>query len=107
MKEYYFSVLIQDAETINEIRELREQFAENDEFNICAVVADQFECFSENADNFTDYKPFIGKNGDFVVATYREYTLVRNMSVCGDYMLYRKATETENEWLNDHNKETL
>ncbi len=101
MKDYYFSVLIQDAEAINEIRELREQFAENDDFNICAFVADQFECFSENADNFTDYEPYIRKGSDFVVGTYCNYVLVRNMSVCGDYMLYRKATKEENEWLNN------
>lgn len=100
-KEYYFSVLIQDADTINEIDNLREQNEENDNFSICEYVADMFECFSENADNFTDYEPYIGKGSDFCVDTYGEYALLCNLSLGGDYMLCRKATDQENEWFND------
>ena len=100
-KEYWFSVLIQDSETKEEIDNLREQNKENDNFNICAYVADMFECFSESEDNFTDYKPYIGKGSDIPISSYNEYVLLRNLCVCGDYMLYRKATEEELEWLND------
>ena len=104
MKKYYFSILIQDSETINEIDELREKFAENDDFNICAYVCDMF-CgigFEDDKDNFTDYMPYICKGSDFTVDTYREYTLVRNLAVCGNYMLYREATAEEVEWLEEN-----
>ena len=104
MKKYYFSILIQDSDTINEIDELRKKFAENDDFNICAYVCDMF-CgigFEDDKDNFTDYMPYICKGSDFIVRTYREYTLVRNLTVCGDYMLYREATAEEVEWLEEN-----
>ena len=104
MKKYYFSILIQDSDTINEIDELRKKFAENDDFNICAYVCDMF-CgigFEDDKDNFTDYVPYIGMGGDFTVDTYREYELVRNLAVCGDYMLYREATAEEVEWLEEN-----
>lgn len=104
MKKYYFSILIQDGETISEIDTLREKFADNEDFNICAYVCDMF-CgigFEDVEDNFTGYKPYIGKGSDFVVRTYREYTLVRNLAVGGDYMLYREATKDEVEWLEEN-----
>ena len=104
MKKYYFSILIQDSDTINEIDELRKKFAENDDFNICAYVCDMF-CgigFEDDKDNFTDYMPYICKGSDFIVRTYREYTLVRNLAVGGDYMLYREATKDEVEWLEEN-----
>ena len=101
MKKYYFSILIEDSEIINEFDELREKFAENDDFNICAYACDMF-CgvgFEDNKDNFTDYRPYICKGSDFIINTYKEYTLIRNLSICGYYMLYREATEKEVEWL--------
>ena len=104
MKKYYFSILIQDSDTISEIDTLREKFVENDDFNICAYVCDMF-CgigFEDDEDNFTDYVPYIGMGGDFTVGTYREYTLVRNLAIGGDYMLYREATEDEVEWLEEN-----
>ena len=104
MKKYYFSILIQDSDTINEIDELRKKFAENDDFNICAYVCDMF-CgigFEDDKDNFTDYVPYIGIGGDFTVDTYREYELVRNLAIGGDYMLYREATADEVEWLEEN-----
>ena len=104
MKKYYFSILIQDSDTINEIDELRKKFAENDDFNICAYVCDMF-CgigFEDDEDNFTDYVPYIGIGGDFTVDTYREYELVRNLVIGGDYMLYREATADEVEWLEEN-----
>ena len=104
MKKYYFSILIQDGETISEIDTLREKFADNEDFNICAYVCDMF-CgigFEDDKDNFTDYRPYIGKGSDFIVRTYREYTLVRNLAVGGDYMLYREATKDEVEWLEEN-----
>ena len=104
MKKYYFSILIQDSDTISEIDTLRKKFAENDDFNICAYVCDMF-CgigFEDDKDNFTDYKPYICKGSDFIVRTYREYTLVRNLAVCGNYMLYREATAEEVEWLEEN-----
>ena len=104
MKKYYFSILIQDSDTINEIDELRKKFAEDDDFNICAYVCDMF-CgigFEDDEDNFTDYVPYICKGSDFTVDTYREYTLVRNLAIGGDYMLYREATADEVEWLEEN-----
>ena len=104
MKKYYFSILIQDSDTINEIDELRKKFAENDDFNICAYVCDMF-CgigFEDDEDNFTDYMPYICKGSDFTVDTYREYELVRNLAIGGDYMLYREATADEVEWLEEN-----
>lgn len=104
MKKYYFSILIEDSEIINEFDELREKFAENDDFNICAYACDMF-CgvgFEDNKDNFTDYRPYICKGSDFIINTYKEYTLIRNLSICGYYMLYREATEKEVEWLKNN-----
>ena len=104
MKKYYFSILIEDSEIINEFDELREKFAENDDFNICAYACDMF-CgvgFEDNKDNFTDYRPYICKGSDFIINTYQEYTLIRNLSICGYYMLYREATEKEVEWLKNN-----
>ena len=104
MKKYYFSILIQDSDTINEIDTLREKFAENVDFNICAYVCDMF-CgigFEDDKDNFTNYKPCIHKGSDFTVDTYREYTLVCNLAIGGVYMLYREATAEEVEWLEDN-----
>ena len=104
MKKYYFSILIEDSEIINEFDELREKFAENDDFNICAYVCDMF-CgvgFEGNKDNFTEYRPYICKGSDFIINTYQEYTLIRNLSICGYYMLYREATEKEVEWLKNN-----
>ena len=104
MKKYYFSILIEDSEIINEFDELREKFAENDDFNICAYACDMF-CgvgFEDNKDNFTDYRPYICKGSDFTINTYKEYTLIRNLSICGYYMLYREATEKEVEWLKNN-----
>ena len=104
MKKYYFSILIEDSEIINEFDELREKFAENDDFNICAYACDMF-CgvgFEDNKDNFTDYRPYICKGSDFTINTYKEYTLIRNLSICGNYMLYREATEKEVEWLKNN-----
>lgn len=104
MKKYYFSILIEDSEIINEFDELREKFAENDDFNICAYACDMF-CgvgFEGNKDNFTDYRPYICKGSDFTINTYQEYTLIRNLSICGYYMLYREATEKEVEWLKNN-----
>ena len=104
MKKYYFSILIEDSEIINEFDELREKFAENDDFNICAYACDMF-CgvgFEDNKDNFTDYRPYICKGSDFTINTYKEYTLIRNLSICGFYMLYREATEKEVEWLKNN-----
>ena len=104
MKKYYFSILIEDSEIINEFDELREKFAENDDFNICAYACDMF-CgigFEDNKDNFTDYRPYICKGSDFTINTYKEYTLIRNLSIGGYYMLYREATEKEVEWLKNN-----
>ena len=104
MKKYYFSILIQDSDTINEIDTLRKKFADNEDFNICAYLCDML-CgigFEDVEDNFTDYKPYICKGSDFIVRTYREYTLVRNLAVGGDYMLYREATKDEVEWLEEN-----
>lgn len=104
MKKYYFSILIEDSEIINEFDELREKFAENDDFNICAYACDMF-CgvgFEDNKDNFTDYRPYICKGSDFIINTYKEYTLIRNLSICGYYMLYREATKKEVEWLKNN-----
>ena len=104
MKKYYFSILIEDSEIINEFDELREKFAENDDFNICAYACDMF-CgvgFEDDKDNFTDYRPYICKGRDFTINTYQEYTLIRNLSICGYYMLYREATEEEVEWLKNN-----
>ena len=104
MKKYYFSILIEDSEIINEFDELREKFAENDDFNICAYACDMF-CgvgFEDNKDNFTDYRPYICKGSDFTINTYKEYTLIRNLLICGYYMLYREATEKEVEWLKNN-----
>lgn len=104
MKKYYFSILIEDSEIINEFDELREKFAENDDFNICAYACDMF-CgvgFEDNKDNFTDYRPYICKGSDFTINTYQGYTLIRNLSICGYYMLYREATEKEVEWLKNN-----
>lgn len=103
-KTHYFSILIQDTETINEFDELREKFEGNDDFNLCAYACDML-CgvgFEDNEDNFTDYRPYICKGSDFTINTYREYTLVRNLGICGDYMLYRQATEEEEEWLENN-----
>ena len=104
MKKYYFSILIEDSEIINEFDELREKFAENDDFNICAYACDMFCCvgFEDNKDNFTDYRPYICKGSGFIINTYKEYTLIRNLSICGYYMLYREATEKEVEWLKNN-----
>ena len=104
MKKYYFSILIQDGDTISEIDTLRQKFEDNEDFNICAYLCDMF-CgigFEDDKDNFTDYMPYICKGSDFTVDTYREYTLVRNLAVCGDYMLYREATKDEVEWLEEN-----
>ena len=104
-KDIYFSILIQDYETMEEIDAAREMNEENYDFNAGAYVCYMF-CgygWEENEDNFTDYEPYIG-HGEFVVARYQEYTLVRNLNICGDYMLYRKATEEEVEWLKDNGK---
>ena len=104
MKKYYFSILIQDGDTISEIDTLRQKFEDNEDFNICAYLCDML-CgigFEDDKDNFTDYKPYICKGSDFIVRTYREYTLVRNLAVCGDYMLYREATKDEVEWLEEN-----
>ena len=90
MKKYYFSILIQDSDTISEIDTLREKFSGNYDFNICAYMCDML-CgigFEDDKDNFTDYKPYICKGRDFIVRTYREYTLIRNLAIGGDYMLY-------------------
>lgn len=104
MKKYYFSILIQDSDTISEIDALREKFSGNYDFNICAYMCDML-CgigFEDDKDNFTDYKPYIGKGSDFKVRTYREYTLIRNLAIGGDYMLYREATEDEVKWLEEN-----
>ena len=104
MKKYYFSILIQDSDTISEIDTIREKFAGNDDFNICAYMCDML-CgigFEDDKDNFTDHKPYICKGRDFIVRTYREYTLIRNLAIGGDYMLYREATEDEVEWLENN-----
>lgn len=100
-KKYYFSVLIQDSDIINEIDNLIDKECEEDGFNACAQVADMYECFDENIDNFTDYEPYIGKGSDLIQSTYKNYVLMVNNSLGGIYMLYRPATEQENEWLND------
>ena len=99
----YFSILIQDSETINEFDVLRKKFEENEDFNLCAYACDMF-CgvgFEDCEDNFTDYEPYICKGSDYVINTYREFTLVHNLAICGDYMLYRKATEDEEKWLDE------
>lgn len=104
MKKYYFSILIQDSDTISEIDALRENFSGNYDFNICAYMCDML-CgigFEDDKDNFTDYKPYICKGSDFKVRTYREYTLIRNLAIGGDYMLYREATEDEVKWLEEN-----
>ena len=104
MKKYYFSILIQDCETINEFDALREKFAENEDFNLCAYACDML-CgigFEDNEDNFTDYLPYICKGSDFVIDTYQEYTLVRNLAIGGDYMLYREANKNEVDWLENN-----
>lgn len=98
MKKYYFSILIQDCETINEFDALREKFAENEDFNLCAYACDML-C---GIGNFTDYLPYICKGSDFVIDTYQEYTLVRNLAIGGDYMLYREASENEVDWLENN-----
>lgn len=103
MNKNYFSILIDETEIINEFNTLREKFAENEDFNICAYAVDMF-CgvdFEDNKDNFTPYEPYICKGSDFVIDTYNKYTLVCNLAICGDYMLYREATDEENEWLNE------
>ena len=104
MKRYYFSILIQDSDTINEIVDLCIKFAENDGFNICASVCYKFcgSGFEDDKDNFTASMPYSCKGSDFTVDTYREYTLVRNLAVCGNYMLYREATAEEVEWLEEN-----
>ena len=103
MKEYYFSILIQDSETINEIDALCDKFADNEDYNICAYVCDMLcgNGWEDDKNNFTDYRPYICNGGDFTIDTYREFTLVRNLEIGGCYMLYRKATDEENKWLNE------
>lgn len=101
-REHYFSVLIQDSEEIRNIDALREQLEDETGEHICEYLASMVECCSESADNFTEYVPYIGSFGDFVIDTYKGYTLLRNLSLCGSYLIYRKATEEENEWFDTH-----
>lgn len=99
--KFYFSILIDDTETINEFDALREKFADNEDFNLCAYACDMYcgNGWEDNEDNFTPYKPYICKGSDFIIDTYREFTLVRNLAICGNYMLYREATKSEVDWL--------
>lgn len=100
--KYWFSIFIQDCESKDEIDALREKYAEDASFNICEYLVDMYcgNGFEDNEDNYTDYEPYIANNGsDYVVATYEEFTLLCNLTICGDYMLYRKARKDEQDWL--------
>lgn len=102
--KYWFSILIDDCEAKDEIDALREKYADDASFNICKYLVDMYcgNGFEDNVDNYTDYKPYITNNGsDFVVATYDEFTLLRNLTICGDYMLCRKAYNDEEDWLEE------
>lgn len=101
-KKYWFSVFIQDSELINEFDELRKK----GNINLCEYAVNMF-CgvgFEDNEDNYTDYKPYCAIGSDIVVDTYDEYTFVVNNAIGGCYMLYRKATDDENKWVNDMKK---
>lgn len=97
-KKYYFSIFFQDSESVETFDELREKGV-----NICEYAYNNY-CgigFEDNADNYTDYKPYCAKGSDFVVAHFEEYTMLCNNAIGGVYMLYREATEEETEWLED------
>ena len=98
-KKYYFSVFIQDSELVNELDGLRFK----KDLNLCKYAVDMF-CgvgFEEDKDNFTDFEPYCAKGSDFIVSAYEEYKLLCNNAIGGVYMLYRKATEEETEWLEE------
>lgn len=95
-KDYWFSVLIQDGETLSEIEEVKARYENDEKFNLCQFLVDCI-CgvgFEDNADNFTDYEPYIGR-GDVLVDEWKEFKLMYNNSVFGCYMLMRKAYEDE------------
>ena len=105
MTKHYFSILIQDTELVDEIDNVREENESDSDFNICRYVVDML-CgvgFEDDPDNFTEEKPYILRGSDFVVSTWEEFTLIRNMQICGDYLLYRKAYDDEEEWLEEIN----
>ena len=94
MNKYFFSILFQAPEEIEYIDSL--------DGNICQKVVKSYEdrIFDDDENDFTDYEPYIGKY-DYFIDSYREYTLVKNNSVFGCYMLYREATRSEVERLNN------
>lgn len=106
MAKHYFSILIQDTELVEEIDNVREQNSDNDDFNICEYVANMLSGigYEDDPDNFSEEKPYILRGSDFVVCTCGEFTLIRNMQICGDYLLYREAYEDEEEWLEEINE---
>ena len=101
MKEYWFSYLFQHPDEINKIDELREAHCEDNTFSICQFLVDEYGDFELNENNYVDYEPYIGKGTDFCVDSYQDYYLLCNLTLGGDYMLCRKATLRQNEWLND------
>lgn len=101
-KDYWFSVLIQDGETLHEIDKVADDHKNDENFNLCEFLTD-FLCgvgFEDDVDSFTDYEPYIG-HGDVLVDEWREFKLMYNNSVCGFYMLMRKAYSDEVDWLNE------
>ena len=95
MNNYFFSILFQATEEIELIDSLDDE--------ICKKVVETYEdrIFDEDENNFTDYEPYIGKFDSFV-DSYKGWTLVKNDSVFGCYMLYREATKEEVERLNNN-----
>lgn len=92
MDKYFFSILFQSPEEIELIDSL--------DCDICQKVVKTYEdrIFDEDENDFTDYEPYIGKFDSFV-DSHKGWTLVKNDSVFGCYMLYREATEYEVELL--------
>lgn len=93
---YYFSLLIQDGESIGIIDSL----VEHNYGDVCKYVVRMYSGFDLECDknNFTNHTPYIGK-GDVCIDTYNDWVLVHNNSVCGFYLLYRKAYQDEVDWL--------
>ena len=93
MNKYFFSILFQATEEIEYIDVL--------DCDICKKVVETYKdrIFDEDENDFTDYEPYIGKY-DYFIDSHREWTLVKNDSVFGCYMLYREATKSEVDRLN-------
>lgn len=66
-------------------------------------VIDYLSDWDDEENELTDEEPMIGKIGDTTYADENgTYTLLYNSNLGGCFMLYRKATETEIDWHNDH-----